>query len=121
MRAAGLAALAVLLGACVAPIPHPTTLDERRARERWPEASVESLEAGRRLYVFRCSGCHRLHAPRDRQPEDWPDTLDDMVREARVTPAERQLIEQFLVTAAQAPRQALAREQAPSASAQGPQ
>jgi hypothetical protein len=104
-----LGTLALLaLAACSAPLPHPTARDAAQARVRWPGATLDSLEAGRRLFVFRCSGCHRLHRPEERSPAAWPDVLDDMEREARVTPEERALIEQFLVTAsAEAP--ALAR------------
>jgi len=94
-------ALALLLGAgCAAPLAHPTLRDALVAQERWPEATVASLEAGRRLFVYRCSGCHRLHQPRERAPEVWPEVLDDMERGAHVTRAERELIERFLVTAA---------------------
>jgi hypothetical protein len=96
-RALGLGLL--LLTACVAPLPHPTAQDALRARERWPEATVDSLEAGRHLFVYRCSGCHRLYAPRDRRADEWPDLLDDMAPHARISVEERGLIERFLVTA----------------------
>jgi hypothetical protein len=95
VRFLGLLALA----ACSAPLPHPTARDAAQAQVRWPGATLHSLEAGRRLFVFRCSGCHRLHRPQERAPEVWPEVLDEMEREARVSPEERALIEQFLVTA----------------------
>ena len=82
---------------CVA-LPHPTPMDAERAKARWSGASVESLEAGRRAYVARCSGCHSLHLPQTKTPSEWPKALVEMQKEANLAPAERLLIEQFLVT-----------------------
>jgi hypothetical protein len=100
--------LAVLLAGCAAPLPHPSARDAALASARWPGASLESLEAGRRLFVFRCTGCHRLHRPQERAPEAWPEVLDDMEKQVHVSREERRLIEQFLVTIA-ADRSELAR------------
>ena len=109
MRAGLLPLLLLLAAGCAAPLAHPTARDALLAQERWPEATVASLEAGRRLFVFRCTGCHRLHQPQERAPDAWPEVLDDMEREAHVTRAERELIERFLVTAASQPRPEVAR------------
>ena len=89
----------VVLASC-ASLPHATLLDAQRARERWPEASLESLEAGRQAYVARCSGCHALHLPEERPPEVWPKMVAQMERDqgVRVRPEERELILRYLMT-----------------------
>ncbi len=87
---------------CVA-LPHATPLDAELAQDRWPGTSMETLEADRRLYVGRCSGCHGLYLPSRHTPHEWPKLLDDMTREAKLTAPERVRIERFVLTLASRP------------------
>lgn len=90
--------LAAVAG-CAA-LPHPTPEDVSRAQQRWPEVNGSALAAGRASYVARCSGCHALHLPSEKRPEEWPGALDEMAKDAKLTPQDRELIERYLVTMA---------------------
>lgn len=104
MTRPGTVALFLLAAACVAPLPHATVDDATRAQARWPEASVATLEAGRRLFADRCSGCHALRLPSEYPAARWPALLSQMEKEAKLAPEERELIERFVLTVAARPQ-----------------
>jgi cytochrome c5 len=58
------------------------------------------LDAGRRLYEARCQACHPLHRPDELTPARWPDVLERMAWRARLSDAEQDAIERFLLDAA---------------------
>jgi mono/diheme cytochrome c family protein len=76
----------------------PGPLDAERAQARYPKASVQSLTEGRQLFVSRCSGCHTLPRPTAHGPSEWPSVIGEMARDAKLDPAQRELVEQYLVT-----------------------
>jgi cytochrome c5 len=84
-------------GACVT-MPQPMPSDVERARQKWPEASLESLNLGKHTYETRCSGCHRLYAPAAHPPEEWAKAIAEMSDRAKLRPEEQQAVLQFLVT-----------------------
>jgi mono/diheme cytochrome c family protein len=68
------------------------------ARSRWPDASLESLEQGRQLFL---ANCHRCHAYPDRTAytaEEWPSLVRRMGRKARLSDAEAMLVLRFVLT-----------------------
>lgn len=99
----GLLLSVTLLSGCAAPLAHATAEDALRAQERWPGTTVASLEDGRRLFVFRCSGCHGLRLPDTVPVAKWPRLLDDMQKEAHLDVEERAAIERFILTIATRP------------------
>lgn len=91
----------VLVAACAAsPIIRPAPVNVAWANKRWPEATLASLDAGRTLYIGKCSGCHSLHAPSQVVGDPDPMRFDDMAKQARLAPEERTLIERYLMAAA---------------------
>lgn len=94
---------AMALSGCVG-LPHPDASDLTRARVRWPDTQLSTLEAGREAYANRCGGCHALHVPSTQSPEAWPQHVAEMAAEAKLEPGERELIQKYLVTLAQRPR-----------------
>ena len=101
-RASPLWIAAALAFGCVA-LPHPTAADAERARATWPGADQASLAAGRARFVEKCAGCHALPLPRRYPADEWPAWVAAMADGARLEPAERALIEQYLVTMAGRP------------------
>ncbi len=90
--------LAASLTACGASaIPRPTDGHLSRARMEWPEATRQSLERGRDLYVARCSGCHTLFAPAAYPAARWRQVLGQMAPRARLTGEESELVLHYLV------------------------
>jgi hypothetical protein len=92
--------LLLLLAGCAGGLPHPTADVAVRAAHSQPGVTLESLEAGRGLYVQRCSGCHNLVVPTAKQPREWPVWVDKMAERAKLAPKERSLIESYLVALA---------------------
>ncbi len=95
-----LISLLLLLAGCAGGLPHPTAEVAARAAQSQPGVTLESLEAGRALYVQRCSGCHNLVVPTEKQPQEWPMWVGKMAERAELTPEERGLIERYLVALA---------------------
>jgi hypothetical protein len=88
----------LLVTACVS-LPQPTPVDVTRAQQKYPNTTLVSLSEARKTYVTTCSGCHALHLPREFPPPQWPALVTEMetVQKVRLTAAQRQQIEEFLV------------------------
>lgn len=68
------------------------------ARSRWPDASAESLEQGRQLFL---TNCHRCHSYPDRTAYtagEWPSLVRRMGRKAHLSDAEAMLVLRFVLT-----------------------
>lgn len=96
-------AVAVATGACRPSAPPVTAARAAWAERQWPSATVHDLEAGRSLYLAKCSGCHRPPAPADHAPADWPGEIAEMRERAHLAPHEVALIERYVVTVASVP------------------
>ena len=92
---------AALVAGCATAVVRPEASDARWASERWPGATVESLSAGRDLFVARCAGCHHLPRPDARSPDEWAAVVGEMARGARLTTAETDLVLHYLGAASQ--------------------
>ena len=57
----------------------------------------ESLQAGRKLYVSRCSNCHNLHLPKEFTSEIWRKQVDLMQVRAGISDDEKNLILNYLL------------------------
>jgi hypothetical protein len=95
-----LSSLFLLLAGCAGGLPHPTAEVAARVAHSQPGVTLESLEAGRGLYVHHCSGCHNLVVPAAKQPQEWPAWVDKMAERAKLAPEELSLIEGYLVALA---------------------
>ena len=84
----------ILLGiACGASwsVPEPGPDDARRAG-----VTEETLAQGRRLYVFRCGGCHRLYPPSYARRSEWQGIVQRMGK--GLASEEVELIQTYLST-----------------------
>jgi mono/diheme cytochrome c family protein len=57
----------------------------------------ESLLAGRKIYVSRCSNCHNLHLPKEFTSEIWKKQVDLMQVRAGISDDEKNLILNYLL------------------------
>lgn len=48
------------------------------------------------LYEKKCGGCHRLYAPAEISPAKWEVRLPEMVRRAKLTPEETEVIRRYI-------------------------
>ncbi len=95
------AVLALLLGACArSTAPIATEADATRAQARWPGMTLEELNAGRDVYVARCSGCHLPPTPNDYAPEAWPSHIAEMRERAHLDDGDEEAIRRYVITMA---------------------
>lgn len=85
--------VASLTAACAPGLPVAGALDAARAA-----STVEQLNAGRALYVAKCTGCHSAHPPADFAASEWPAHVADMRTDAKLQPDEEASITRYLVT-----------------------
>jgi hypothetical protein len=88
----------MLIG-CAVTLPYIIEDDAQQASRRWPDATVQSLNEGRSLYIDHCSGCHSLHPPNEYTESEWKKSLDEMALKAKLLDTEKQLVYQYLITA----------------------
>lgn len=93
------------LGSCVslprtAPVPHPPNEQWiARAESRWSDTSETELLLGRRLFMEKCKDCHR-HPDVTYLPEnEWPTTMVQMGKYAKLVASERRAVLRFILTA----------------------
>jgi len=101
LTVASVALGAVLLAACAHGgfVPQPTALDVERLQPVDPGYSLAELQAGRAIYVQRCSSCHAVHGPGEYRGDQWAGLVARMQREKKVKIPEqdRQVMERYLV------------------------
>jgi hypothetical protein len=85
----------VLVIACTPPLPVASEADAVRAH-----VELAQLDAGRRLLIEKCSGCHDTPNPGQRSARAWPHQVAEMQQRSGIDAAQRALIEQFLVVMA---------------------
>lgn len=76
------------------------------AQARWPEASGESLEKGRQLYLASCSGCHSYPDMGHYTEEQWPAIVSRMGNKSDLSQEDSELVLRFVLAARQAQAQA---------------
>ncbi|MCX6296062.1 MAG: hypothetical protein NTX97_08345 [Bacteroidetes bacterium] len=75
-----------------------TVEDETLAKTKWDDSSLEQLNAGYKLYVAKCGGCHFLRAP-NRYPEKrWLEILPIMDKKAKLSLEQSDLIMKYVIT-----------------------
>ncbi len=97
-KALRLLVLTALAGCSVATLPLVTEADVQRAQRDAPEVTQASLERGRSLYQTRCSSCHEPYHPQTRDAAEWELALHEMADRARLKPADRRLVMDYLRT-----------------------
>lgn len=96
--------MAATLAACAGKLPPPATpADVQWAQGRWPTMAPGDLEAGRQVLVTKCAGCHRAPLPEEYSSESWPGYIQEMSGRAKLTAADRGVLEQYVLTLSRAP------------------
>jgi hypothetical protein len=86
-------ALLLILTKCGSALYMPAEEDAKSTR-----TTLDSLLQGRKLYVYRCSGCHSLHLPEDYSADEWRVKLDKMEKKAELNTSEKESILRYLTT-----------------------
>ncbi len=85
--------LALAISSGCATLPVPTPKDAERV-----QSTVESLSAGRSIYLSRCGSCHQTHQPSRFAPDAWPKLVGEMRARAKLTPEDQSRILEYLIT-----------------------
>jgi hypothetical protein len=51
---------------------------------------------GKKLYISKCAGCHRLYLRNEYQPDQWDTIMVSMTKKAKISPEEEKEILSFL-------------------------
>jgi cytochrome c5 len=97
-----LAATLIMVAGCAtprtAPAPGPISSDAvAAAKTRWPDATSESLEEGRGLFLKSCNRCHGYPDRSAYSEEKWPGIMEVMGKRAKLTPEQIQLVLHFII------------------------
>lgn len=66
-------------------------------QQKVPGITLERANQGYILYKEKCSGCHRLHTPTEKNINGWEKTLDEMYPKAKISNEnEKKLIKDYL-------------------------
>ena len=87
-------------GASAGPVPVVPS-DQKWASEHWPGTTLADLTRGHDVFVSRCSSCHGLPRPEVKSPEEWTSVLDEMAARAKLSAADRDLVNRYLSSASQ--------------------
>ena len=87
--------LCLVLTSC-ASVPKPTADTLTHAQARWHEATLESLNQARKLYLHKCGSCHRVYPASKHSTADWARELDKMAVKAKLKPGEKETLLRFL-------------------------
>jgi hypothetical protein len=61
--------------------------------------NLDTLKAGRKLYVKKCSSCHNLYLPSKYNSLEWQKNLEKMQKRAKIDSTQKELINNYLITA----------------------
>jgi cytochrome c5 len=79
----------------------PEEADLAVAQQRIPGITISELQSGYKIYATNCSGCHRLHSPREYTAEKWKPILSEMFAKAKMTDdKQKELVANYLVAKA---------------------
>lgn len=67
-----------------------------QANQQTSLASLGEMQAGRKLYVQKCGGCHTLYLPEKYTKTQWQHTLNEMATKASIDTLEKKLIFKYL-------------------------
>lgn len=69
------------------------------AQKRWPDATQQSLEAGRGLFTEKCHECHAQPNPKDHTAQEWPKLLDKMAKLAKLSDDGKESVLRYVLAA----------------------
>lgn len=99
-----LAATMILgVSSCASKVPKPTPVQLEVAQQRWPEATLDELTEGRRLYLRRCGDCHALPHPTSRSEQAWPAIVKDMGEYSQFDTRQTELVLRWIISARATP------------------
>ncbi len=76
----------------------PADADMAVAQQRIPGITMEGLQSGYKIYRTSCSGCHRLHDPKEYTANEWKHILSEMFTKAKLAEdKQKELVSNFLL------------------------
>lgn len=88
-----LLAIIVFITMCTSALYMPTAHDAERLG-----TTIDTLRAGRRMYVDYCSSCHSLYLPEQYTRDDWSTIMDYMQERSKINEDQKEQILRYLET-----------------------
>lgn len=85
--------IAGIMYQCSSALKVPTVSDALKSN-----TSLDTLLAGRSLYVKNCGSCHNLHLPNEYDAAGWKLELDKMQEPAKINDKKKEVIYRYLTT-----------------------
>src|SRR5690349_16743244 len=60
------------------------------------DLSTQEIRDARKLYIGKCTKCHKLYDPTQYNDADWTGWMTKMTRKSRLTPKQAELLSQYL-------------------------
>ncbi len=82
--------------------PPPGAMTEAQletVKSQWPDATVDSLEKGRHVFIDHCDHCHGYPDLTYLKPAEWPHTAERMGKKAELDAGETELLTRFIAAA----------------------
>ncbi len=94
---------AVSLSGCFPRVAKPpdalSDAELEAVKAKYPDATSESMEKGRHLFVDHCDHCHGFPDLAYKKAEDWPKTSERMGKKSDMDPAEIDLLQKWIAAA----------------------
>jgi cytochrome c5 len=81
-------------GAAPAPVSPVAAMS---ASARWPDATPDSLESGRQLFLANCNRCHGYPALEKIEQDRWPSIVKRMSKKADLVGGDPELLLRFIL------------------------
>lgn len=94
-----------ILLVCCSPVGFKLTVEDvELAKTKWNDITQEQLNAGNKLYVAKCGGCHLLYTPNNYSEKKWLEVLPVMEKKAKLMQEQSDLIMKYVITKSYTPQ-----------------
>ncbi len=85
-----------LITSCASIIKVPDLCDIEYTKLKFKDVTLSDLNAGYKLYIRKCGGCHALYSPTYHSNEEWEKTLPEMIEKSKINISEEIQIRKYI-------------------------
>jgi len=91
--------VAIIMIACTASKPIiPGDAQLSAIKQKYPDISMDKLNAGYRIFIGECTKCHRPKNLYKRKEEDLPGIIDKMSKRAKITDEQKDAVLKYALS-----------------------
>jgi cytochrome c5 len=76
----------------------PADTELAAAQKRWPDATTQSLQAGRTIYNEQCTRCHGAKPISQYSEQEWERIIGRMAPKAKLTADQTETLRRYILT-----------------------